>query len=307
MKNKTLVFTAVAVLLAGCSKEAAVPQDVNSSLVPLSVTSTSLSAVVTKSAITAGGTIGVFLAADAPNGYAAVNNVKYEYTDNNKWENKTGNNIYLNNNPATICAYYPYGATGSGADPTNFSLNSQLYNATADLCYAANLSPKPTNSSASVSFSMQHAYSMITLNIKNLTYGGVAKISGIKILNPSLRQVASLNITNGVCTNGDAVSTLSFDPVIASVDTYNASDLNTIKKVGLLILPVQSLTNGNLTFSFNIDGTERTTAGVSLAGLSQGSNYTIDVTLNGTDVSVSSAAVTDWTEVPIPDAIHPHR
>lgn len=305
MINRTLVFAVVAIVLASCSKGDVFQSNGNGLPVPLSVSSTSLSAAVTKGAVTTGGTIGVFLAKDDSKGYVAQNNVKYEYTDNNKWENKGLDKIYLNNNFASVCAYYPYEAIGSGSNSSSFSLTSQKYDANADLCYAQNITGL-NNNSATVDFTMNHAYSKITFIIVKGSYSGVSKIDEIRINNSVLQAAGLLNITNGEYI-GNAVESVFFNPDIASIDAYDAANESTVKTVSILMVPVQTLTDGKVTLSFKVDGSVRTTLPIKLAELAQGQNYTIHIILNGTTTIVSPVSCGDWTVVSGLPVISPQR
>lgn len=295
MKN-ILILVLTAVLLFGCSKNDVLID--NGMLTPLSVSSASLSAVVTRDApaAIATGSIGLFLQENTAYGYAALNDVEYANTNNSGWIAKS-TIIYLNSNPATVCAYYPLAAAGINANtnPANVTLTSKLYAAGEDLCYVANNVTKLNNTAPSVSFTMSHAYSQITFNItKDVTYTGLAAIGPITISNAGIKISNTLDITTGTYGTGTAGS-VTYDPAITSITT------GTPASTSVLMVPVPTAMTGDVVLSFTVDGNVLSTTlpTSSLATLAAGSNYSIAVLLKGAALLITSVTATNWLPVPV--------
>lgn len=288
-------------ILASCTKEDLSPNNTNGTTL-LGVSTASVSAVATRNSsnlLTNGSQIGVSLIADAANGYSDLKNVEYDYSTTSPagWAPASTNtkNIYLNNLPATVCAYYPLGAAGinSSTDQTSVTLTSQKYDAAQDLCYAVK-QKAPTNSAPSVSFAMNRAYAEITFSItKDATYTGIGLIDKITISNTTARSTNTLDITTG--TYGSSIpasGSVFYNPGITAI-TPGTPATSTV-------LMVPTVLSGTITFSFVVDGkTMSTTLDASANNLSAlvfGNNYKANVTLKGTQLVVSSVTTQDWTD-----------
>ena len=197
---KILLIAALIAVLAGCKKENGSPNTTDGTKTPLSISSALLAKVVTKSGtvITTGGKIGVFQTATT-GGYSAQNNVEYDYVSSAWTVAVPANTIYLNNNNASVCAYYPYNAAITSA--TNVALTSQLYSSANDLSFA--ISSTVRNAAPSANLTMNHAYSQITFKLqKDPTYTGTGAISQIVISNTGILSGNTLDITSGTYGTG---------------------------------------------------------------------------------------------------------
>ncbi len=290
-------------ILSSCTKEDLSPNNTNGTTL-LGVSTASVSAVATRSSssnlLTNGSQIGVSLIADAANGYSDLKNVEYDYSTTTSpagWAPASTNtkNIYLNNLPATVCAYYPLGAAGinSSTDQTSVILTSQKYDAAQDLCYAVK-QKAATNIVPSVSFAMNRAYAEITFSItKDATYTGIGLIDKITISNTTVRSTNTLDITTG--TYGSSIpasESVFYNPGITAITSGTPATST--------VLMVPTVLSGTITFSFVVDGkTMSTTLDASannLLALVFGNNYKANVTLKGTQLVVSSVTTQDWTD-----------
>lgn len=285
-KIKILFVVLVLFMLGGCSYMEYPEENVKTGPT-LSVSSASVVATTGGTRTTntiSEGSMGIFRL--PTNGYSAQNNVQYDCIGA-EWIKNT-EDIYLNNNPATVCAYYPY--SSSITDPSSIPLSSQKYDATVDLCYG-NGAQNPSNFASNVSFNMEHAYARMTFNItRSPNYSGTGLISNISITNDGLKKSGVLNITDGSYTS-EANGTVAFDPGIKSIDP------GTTVSTSALLIPVAGL-SGSLLFSFDVDGQTKEVkvdVGLStdlngLATLKAGYNYQINFTL-GTSLVESNCYI----------------
>jgi uncharacterized protein (TIGR02145 family) len=280
--SKIILFISATVVFFSCGT------DVNElseegAPVPLSIVDASLTAGGTRAATTlstSGDAIGLFLAAGTP--YSAVDNVKYAYTT--AWA-AASTAIYLTKSTASLCAYYPYvdGATVSR------TLAPTVYSAASDLCYKSGLSASSTANS--LSFEMGHAYSKLTMNISKGTYPGTGAISSITFANDGLITSSTLNISTGAYTTGaTGVTYTDAAPAIASLSTTATKQY--------LMVPCTLSLSGDSKLTLVVDGISLSAVipNATLGALVAGSNHTLNITLSGTALVVSSVSTTDWVE-----------
>ncbi|MBP1593195.1 MAG: hypothetical protein H6Q12_213 [Bacteroidetes bacterium] len=285
MKKVFLFAAALAVVLAGCSQDDSVPGS-DTRTAALGISSVSMSAAVTTKAdvtlTTSGSSIGVYRTADAGNGYAAQLS---QYTYTTSWASASP--VYLNNNNAQICAYYPYAYT---ATPLAVALTAQKDDALQDLVYAKNAAYSNTNKTANLT--MGHAYSKITFTItKDATYTGTGAISSLSLSNAALVQSNTIDITSGTYGSG-TVATVTYNPAIASITTSATT--------ALLLPPTVTAMSGNVSLSIIVDGSTLTTtipaSSFPSSKLVAGSNYTVALIIKGSALIVGSVAITDWAD-----------
>ncbi len=278
----------IAVFLSGCSKEENLPEA--GSRVPLSVSSASLSAVFTKStpSLLNSGKIGLFLLSS--NGYTAMNDVEYDY-GSPAWIPQSST-IYLNNNNASVCAYYPWGAAGitSSSDPTIVPLTAQIYSDAQDLCFVSKNLTSLNNSSPSIDLTMGHAYSRITFTIDKdaTTYKGNCQINYINISNPGIMKNNTLDITSGTYGSTTPNGSCYYDPGISGIFSSSVS-------TSVLMVPA-IMSGSEVKLMFVVDGSIlRTSLPTStIDKLKAGSEYSIHVTVKGTALIIDSVNITDW-------------
>lgn len=312
MKKNLFYVSAVCTLLCSCSNnDNPVNVQDNGSLKALAVSSASMDAFATRADVTPltanGAAIGMFLKADATNGYAAQANVKYVYTAaTSKWGGATASDaIYLNNNNAKVCAYYPYAAV---ADASAVALTSQenLINGSKDLSYSIYNTAALNNIVNGIALTMNHAYSKITFSItRDESYTGTCAITNVKIedatnVGTKIRPSGTLNITSGTYTNASAgavncalsATTPAFDGI---------TDTATPEQASVLMVPVAALDDATK-ISFTVDGNVMSTpldtsvaTGV-LKALAAGTNYKINVTIKGKGLQITKVDITDWVD-----------
>lgn len=213
------------------------------------------------------------------------NNVHYSYCDG-KWAVSTEepSPVYLNNNKASLCAYYPYNSSYSNGTA---SLTSQIFNESADLCYESGVSAVCGDL---VSFNLHHAYAKFTFNfIKDESYPGPCAISNIIISNKEILKSNTMDLTTGIYSAGTA-SDVSVDPAISSIST------GTVETKKVLVVPVKSLT-GDLKLTFTVDSYDMSANISSYSSLKASYNYEINVTISGSAVYASGVVSADWDDV----------
>lgn len=309
--KRILAFAVAAGMLASCSNEDE-PQ-LQTDGVALGVSSASLESVVTKATtdlVADGATIGVFRL--AAGGYDQQNNVEFYYVAATPAWNirNTANNIYLNNNNATVCAYTPYDVLN--VNPAAIELTPQVYDPDKDLSYSG-LVTTVNNVDNRVDFpAMTHAYAQITFAIeKDATYTGTGLVTAISMTGTEIYENAALNITTGTpaYTNGAGSVTLPFTGLnIAAL----ASGDSPVATQSFFMIPATFNATSTMQFEFTVDGkTMRCTIAPTMApfedltALAAGTNYKFTVTIKGTSLIVNSVSVTNWIDETIVNPLEP--
>jgi hypothetical protein len=280
--------------------------EVDGENVPLSIASVTnigtQTSVSVRSTTLYTGDIGVFRLAST--GYSETkSNVHYTNTGSG-WSVAPGvTPVYLTKSSANLCAYYPYNADYTDGIVT---LTSKEYASTADLCYQTNVS---ANSTAATAFALNHAYTLITFTLtRGSSYpaNGKCAVSSISIANPGIASTGTLNMTTGTYIQGTTGTAVSYAP------TANSATPTTFATTGIasgspattsvLMAPVTTAMNGNLTLTFTVDGKAMSTTlsldtYTGLKTLAANTNYSIPITINGTALSVGTVTTTDWTDV----------
>lgn len=267
--------------------------------VPLEIASASLpegSLTVTRAASQplTSGSIGLFLQGKkTTTSYTAINNYEYSY-QLNKWapadENKT---IYLGGETATICAYYPYQASGYD-DKTKLPLTMQEYNAGNELFFATNQEKNATPTGRKLTLNLTHAYSQIELKITRENYPTQCIISGITLKNGNLLTSGTINITDGTVTGTPADYALTKLPHTLTADgayTHN------------LLVPPTTLTadatdpSKGLAIVLTVDGKPMTVMILlsELPTLEKGKKHVISLKIKGTAIE-TAVTTTGWDE-----------
>ena len=228
------------------------------------------------------GDIGVYRLAE--NGYTACNNVKYSHSAGG-WT--SANPIRVGSDSASICAYYPYGASGvtDAMSPTAIPLISQLYAKEQDVCYLK--TKKVNNAMLHQTMTMQRAYSQITFIINHDdTYTGKCAIDQISIANDSIRKEGHIDITKGTYNNVTK-DTVTYTPGIDSI-AVGKKDTTSV-----LMVPVTEKMTKATTLILKIDGSVKAVSlsATDLPKLEPGVNYQISISVRSNIIVVIDAPV----------------
>lgn len=320
MKKELIYLSAACAFLCSCSNDDnGVTTKDNGAMKALAVSSASMDAFATRAGsvtelATEGAAIGMFLKDDATNGYVAADNsnIQYVYTAANtpKWGGATvADVIYLNNNDAQVCAYYPYDATVT--DPAAVVLTSQenLLDGSKDMSYSTYNTGTLNNANNTIALTMNHAYAKITFSItRDESYASTCAITHISLedatnLNSKIIASSSLDITDGTYDASPTLGAVSFD-VDATTAVYDGiadATTPTPEDVSVLMVPVDQL-DGATKISFTVDGNVMSTTldtsdttGI-LKALAAGTNYKINVTIKGRGLQVTKVDIVDWVD-----------
>ncbi len=325
MKKNLIYISAVCALLCSCSNTDNPADNKDNGITKaLSVSSTSMDAFATRAVTelnTDGAAIGMFLKDDATSGYVAAgnSNVQYIYTAANtpKWGGATtADVIYLNNNDAQVCAYYPYAGTVTDATAVALISQENLLDGSKDLSYSIYNSGTLNNTNNEIALTMNHAYAKITFSItRDQSYAGTCAITNVKLedaTNPDSKIIASsfLNITdaNYAAVGSDPLTEAILGAVNFSVDATTAvydgiadATTPTPEDVSVLMVPVAALddlTKISFTVDSNLMSTTLDTSAATgtLKALAAGTNYKINVTIKGKGLQITTVEITDWVD-----------
>ena len=244
----------------------------------------------------ASGSIGVFLKADATNGYTAIDNRCFTY-GTPYWT--TGTPLLLGDYPATLAAYYPYSV--GKANP--LLLRSQRLTGAEDLCcvnFRADLS------SSTVTLDLMRVYSCIEFNFSTAApdlYKGDGKVTGINFSGNGILPVAMFDMFDPGFTDGTKTISEIIDP-FTGVYGVNISGFTTRftpaapDVADCLIIPYRL--SGDIEFVITLDGavmkgkvTAEQLCGAACT-LNEGTKYVINVKVRAKGLEVSSIRKMEW-------------
>lgn len=306
MKKVFMFVPIISALMTGCLNDTypitADGIDSNAACVALSVASISVGGNQSSTRSTSladGDAIGISRIADGI--YTAQNNFKYVNTVN-VWgaANSIDEIVLTGNNNATLCAYSPY---SSSTDISAIPLTSGVYSTASDFCYGYKPGVNSTNMGTGVSFSLNHAYAKLTLHFtKGVTFSGVGNVKKITVAGGA--SSATLNLSAASASTSNAVTGTPVTVGNGTTTLFNTV-ISTAYDVEMLMVP--ALVSSGLTFTVNVDGTDKTATlpASLLSELVADTNYTIPLEIrqkNGLDLGGATGtnyvSVTDWITTP---------
>jgi hypothetical protein len=339
MKRKLMYAAIVSAMLAGCSNEDAPVAPQKTGTVELGVsagisgvvdTRATAAGIIGGTAFATGENISVFVTGTSYPQTIAT------YTLGSPWTSGT-NKIYLSNEPATVYGYYPATATAAtaftntDANKINISLPASESSFTGagqtDFMYVAERSlttnsagPQETVSNAkdkdAITLKFKHAFAKLSFVInKTASYSGTGNLTNVELAstNGFFAGNGTLALKDGALawTNVQTVAT-SISFANATSITIGADGNLTPNVVGLVAPRTnQSATyatdhTSDITLKLTIDSKVMS---VTLPINSEspyvgnawvaGNNYQYTITVQGTELKVSSVALTDWVNVPV--------
>ncbi|WP_291125362.1 fimbrillin family protein [Dysgonomonas sp. UBA7698] len=225
------------------------------------------------------------------------NNVKAEYKSG-KWELTPA--VKLGNTPATVFAFYPYGATY-----TNGTANMNIYHTNqVDYMYGTNAEGQENinKDNPGVRLRMKHAKALLQFSIRKMNYPGEGKLTRVEVANATgkgdLKSGASLNISTGELTYYDSQFSPAF--IEDANGLYTLTDTEPTEGKDLMevmVLPVVKTNSvGSVMIRFFIDGDIYIYNVPYDTKWKQGTKYFYNVTFNGTELVVDDVIITDWAE-----------
>lgn len=300
MKTRLLALATLALTLAACSND-----DENNNQIAARFSAEISDATLTRAAGTSwheNDEIGITATKNAA--MSQYTNVKY-ITEKNDG-NFTGSPIYFQNNQnVTFTAYYPFSGT-EGNPAEKLTTKTEATNQTPtnqkniDFLFAEAQDKNCNN--ANVAFEFHHKMSQITLTF---IAGDGISFSDTKISYSleGLRMSGEFDTSNGTATaTGTATETLTINDVILSstpaivapVILYpqNITEVNGTNQIKLSVI----LDGQTYSCDLEIDkeegsGTEK------LTELEAGNNYTFEITINKTGLTLDKSDIIGWNSV----------
>ena len=296
LKLPLVAFGAV-LLAAGCTRNETAPGcgDGKGLQVPLVIASAGIQTEVIStraaSELGTGASIGLFLSnVPGSSEYTPRDNVHYTHMPTGwQFQGAVENGILLNASDVHLCAYYPYDA--SVASVTGIRLTPHILAAgETPLAYASNLTINAVDNN--VTFSMKQSYTWLAFSFKRGNIKDDITLGEFSLINNGLHKEAALNIGSGTIGGNVAADagTISFTGDIALAKN------GTVTR-DVVLPPAETLTGG-LKVAVKVKEYGNKVLSTTLAGitaLERGYKYEVTLTVNGTDLGVSSVKVLPWT------------
>ena len=296
MKQRIIYIFTLAVLLASCSQDEALPGGGNagnlSALGVSTLQANDLSEVVTRAATTAYPTskfIGFFVKENTANGYTACNNRKGIYNTTRKLWLPTPDSIWLNNHNADIAIYAPYDAMQPTAATLNLSACLRPADSSKDIwckCITAN------NKSTGLAPVLEHVYSRFTISLSlDANYKGTAPVDSVSLTSADLYATGTYKPFESApyTYTGDAGVGFKLPAVVSLTTATPTATLD------LLLIPA-TLT-GDIKLSLTVNGITfgATLSKASFASkLEAGKQYNVNLKLKPGKLEITSVSVVKW-------------
>jgi hypothetical protein len=308
--------------LSGCSSENLESDDSSGELKITASIDVTTSRVSTRAAVASFSStpIGIFVddatAADATptTAYTPTANTTATVTTGSPGSGAITSTIYLNATAAKVYAYYT-GASLVGDVPTLTTptyaskvpvtvLASDAFNATAQVDYMWSTPSDVSKTSTTAALVFNHALSKIIFSITPTNYAGTGTLSSISISDETSGHTSSdyvfltdmdgtasgfgMAVLNGTLTGLAHTQTLTYTGT-GSLTNGSATS------VYALVAPT-SFSGATITLYITIDGKEYSaTLPTSVTTWAAANQYTYDITLSGSALSISAVSITDWT------------
>lgn len=204
-------------------------------------------------------------------------NILYTLNEGN-W---TGLNVLLTSKDANVYAYYPY-------CDTIYDISSILIDADASIDYMYAKTQKTVNAVDNmITLNMSHAMAAISLKIVKGVYDKTGIITGLKWNSLSAAKTAKLDARTGDISNLQGAG----DYFDTNLSQTNSTELNGTNEYGFLVVPTGF--TDRLNFEITIDDRKYRITSPSVKLLA-GNRYNYTLTINYSELSVSSVKVTGW-------------
>lgn len=301
MKRPVIHFQlpVILLLLAGCTQGEPLPGEDTAakSLLQVSHLQTATEDhAATRAASTTDytGNIGLFMKADATNGYSAQNNIKGTYKAGTPptWTLATA--IWLNNHNATIAVYAPHDVNQSTA--AALKLNAALRtDDKKDIWYA-----RVTDANfkkASLSLTLTHVYARCVITVKRAaSYLPDAKITALSLAGTGIYSDATFKLLEASPYDYSGAAT-GFTPTGVTAQTLNAAT----SSVAYDLLLIPATLSGNITLTLTVDNQKmkQTIAAGKFSGkLEAGKQYAITAILRPGELD-ASVTIEPWSTTSI--------
>lgn len=242
-----------------------------------------------------GTSIGLFLRnVPGSSGYTPRDNVHYKHTDAGwLFQGAPEDGILLNASDVRLCAYYPYDA--SVASVTGIRLTPHVL-APGEIppAYAPDLTINAVDNN--VTFSMKQAYTRLAISFGRGNIKDDITLGEFSLINSGLYKESVLDIGGGtiggnIPADAGAIS-FTGDIALAKNGTVTRD----------IVLPPAGALTGGLKVAVKVKEYGNKVLSTTLAGitaLERGYKYEVTLTVNGTDLGVSTVNVLPWTDTTV--------
>lgn len=279
-------------------------------------------AIVSGAAFQDGASIGVQVLNNSNGGVyeaGALTNIQFTYSS--ATSNWSSPGFYLTSTSGKVCAYYPY--LTQGTNDALFTTIPATIPAIAntgldiDYMYATPLTDEGVlvsnatgKNSATLTFN--HALAQISFVVYKDNYPGLGNFSQFTIedaaggtnwiiVNKATGDDLAMNISSGAITGGEKGiidRTLTVPcTLLTTPPSLDEAVLRSQVNATTLVAPTVGMGAGGIKFTFTIDGKLYTVVNTSALSWEPAKQYIYKVKLSGTDLSISSVTVTDWTTI----------
>lgn len=301
----SLYCSGIAMLFACCQQqdEAIARQNLPDESVPVEVSASVFADVVSRAQTAVElteGTMGIFRL--AANDYTSLENIQYGKVASEAWKPAT-TTIYVGANPASLCAYSPYGAVSfsDAAKKTVATLTAQPYAAAKDMSYATTGGSDIWKKTPQAEFQMIRAYSRLKFAVtRDASYPNACKVTKITLAPQSGTILTNNTLDISTGTTGSGTAEANYETSITTtISTAGvASGATDDSSIDLLMIP-QSLTamNGlNVTLTVDGIGYSVVVPKANLGELTAGNQYTVSLTMKGKAIEIEGVNITkEWT------------
>lgn len=301
--NYFSVAFCAAMLAAGCTQYEApsVHADGKGMQVPLVITTAGIESEVTHtrtaSELGTGASVGLFLSnVSGSNSYVPRDNVHYKHTAGGwQFQGTAEDGIFLNASDVGLCAYYPYDASVTSAAGIRITPH-ELAPGEIPLAYAPNRWINAVNNN--VTFSMKQAYTWLAVSFRRGNIKDDITLGEFSLINNGLYKESVLDIGDGTIGGNIPADTgaISFtgDIALAKNGTVTRD----------IVVPPTGELSGGLKVAVKVkeyDSKVLSTTLAGITGLERGYRYEVTLTVNGTELGVSSVNVLPWTITTVND------
>lgn len=204
----------------------------------------------------------------------------------------TAADVLLSSTVGKVTAYYPYNSAAAYDDYTAIPVEAA---SKTDYMWGG-WSGTVTNASPAATLTMNHALSAVRVNVVRGTYPGTGSMTALSVTSNRLATAATMNASTGALSSktgkGGALSWTGTETLASGVSPAATT-------IDLTAVPETDASTA-ITFSVTLDGNSYTATANFLTGetpitVTAGNIYVFTLTVNGTDLEVSSVTVTDWT------------
>lgn len=304
----SLYCSGIAMLFACCQQqdEAIARQNLPDESVPVEVSASVFADVVSRAQIAVElteGTMGIFRL--AANDYTSLENIQYGKVAGEAWKPATSTTIYVGANPASLCAYSPYGAVSfnDAAKKTVATLTAQPYAAAKDMSYAITGGSNIWKKTPQAEFVMTRAYSRLKFTVtRDASYPNACKVTKITLTPQSGTILTANTVDISTGTTGSGTTAANYETAITTtISTAGvASGATDDSSIDLLMIP-QVLT-GSLQVTLTVDGIGYSVVvpKAKLGEFTAGNQYTVSLTMKGKAIEIEGINITkDWDESPV--------